>query len=538
MFNKERFSHEKYEFKLSPAAVDEVSDRTGEVLQQTKLSRKDIMRFRLSLEESMGFWLAEIGEGADCSFSVHRRLGRYQLQVTCVGPKVDPRGTDDPLFGMIQSSSFLQSIGLSIGFSYENGENRLSIMPASGEVMHLLPVLIALLSGLGMALGINHFLPDNAQMISEQIVSPIFGCLMDLLRTIAGPLIFLAVLSGIYGIGDISILGKIGKKLISRFIAMTFVTLVVAFAILLFFVPVQSGNYTAGGGTLNSLLTLVLQFIPTDIVSPFKDGNMLQIIFISISCGLGMLILGQKVSALCRICDQLYSVVQLLMEAIGKLIPLFVFVSILDFVLSGNAANIASVVTPILVIAGTLVAMMMIYAVRIRIKLKVKISALLKRLMPTFLVALTTASSAAAFCENVETCEKSLGISSRVTRFGIPLGQVVYMPIAAVEYLALSMILAHSFDVVITPMWVITAIIVCGILAIATPPIPGGALSIFTVLFIQLNIPSEALALAIGIDLLVDYLVTAGDISCLQSELLLSADKMDLLDRRILDRLK
>lgn len=40
---------------------------------------------------------------------------------------------------------------------------------------------------------------------------------MNLLLAFAGPMIFLAVCSGIYGVGDVVLFGKIGKKLIKRF---------------------------------------------------------------------------------------------------------------------------------------------------------------------------------------------------------------------------------------------------------------------------------------------------------------------------------
>ena len=59
-------------------------------------------------------------------------------------------------------------------------------------------------------------------------------------------------------------------------------------------------------------------------------------------------------------------------------------------------------------------------------------------------------------------------------------------------------------------------------------------MSIFTILFLQLNIPAEAIAVAIGIDIVVDYIVTAGDLICLQEELILCADKMNYLNKEVL----
>lgn len=61
----------------------------------------------------------------------------------------------------------------------------------------------------------------------------------------------------------------------------------------------------------------------------------------------------------------------------------------------------------------------------------------MKKVAPTFLIGLSTASSAAAYSTNVECCEKQLGIDRQIINFGIPLGQVVFMPGAAVNLFCL-----------------------------------------------------------------------------------------------------
>lgn len=525
-------NYTNYTGQLSATLVDEFSNCTYEVLTRERFQSNDITRFRLSVESAMCVWLEKLGEGAECTFNASRRLGRLSISITCKGVECDPREDDGEEFGSLPDSSLLQTLGLSVGYSYDKGINRIDIMPKRSTITRIIPVLVSMALAIALALIFLRVFPSQSATISEQYISPIFTTLMNLLRTIAGPLIFLAVLSGIYSIGDVSTLGKIGKKLLARFVLMTFLALGFALLLLIFIVNVQVGHYEFGGEAMKDFLTMILQFVPTDIVSPFINGNMLQIIFMATCCGAGMLILGKKVSVLTNIVEQIYSVVQLLMETIGKLIPLFVFISIFDFILSGNATEIGEILYPFLIILASVVAMILYYSVRIKLTYNMPFKMWIKKIFPTFIIAVTTASSAAAFSTNMDTCEKELGISKKITRFGIPLGQVVYMPIAAVEYLSISMILANANDVSITPMWIVTAIIVCGILAIATPPIPGGAMSIFTVLFAQLNIPVEYLAIAISTELLVDYIVTAGDLACLQGELVISSGKMNYLDEK------
>ena len=83
--------------------------------------------------------------------------------------------------------------------------------------------------------------------------------------------------------------------------------------------------------------------------------------------------------------------------------------------------------------------------------------------------------------------------------------------------------------------WVATGVLTAGLLAIAAPPVPGGSLTCYTVLLAQLGIPSQAVALAIAGNVILDFFMTSCGISCLQSELLLAANQLGLLDK---DRLK
>ena len=104
------------------------------------------------------------------------------------------------------------------------------------------------------------------------------------------------------------------------------------------------------------------------------------------------------------------------------------------------------------------------------------------------------------------------------------------MPGVAIQFFIVSLCIGQSFGTEITIIWIITSIITSTILTIATPPIPGGGLSCYTILFTQLGIPSAGIALVISIELLMDAFLTACNLAFLQTELVLSAKKLNLLD--------
>ena len=72
--------------------------------------------------------------------------------------------------------------------------------------------------------------------------------------------------------------------------------------------------------------------------------------------------------------------------------------------------------------------------------------------------------------------------------------------------------------------------------AIAAPPIPGGALTCYTVLLTQLGVPQEGIALAIAGNMVLDFFMTSANVSCLESELVFASHRLNMLDHDTLTR--
>ena len=101
---------------------------------------------------------------------------------------------------------------------------------------------------------------------------------------------------------------------------------------------------------------------------------------------------------------------------------------------------------------------------------------------------------------------------------------------AAVGFFVLALGLAEFYGVAMPLPWIVTGVLVSGLLAIAAPPVPGGSLTCYTVLLMQLGIPEEAIGLAVAGNMILDFFMTACGISCLQSELVLSSNRLGMLD--------
>ena len=159
---------------------------------------------------------------------------------------------------------------------------------------------------------------------------------------------------------------------------------------------------------------------------------------------------------------------------------------------------------------------------------------LLKKLIPTFVIGITTASSMAAFSTNVDTCHHQLGIDKKLINIGLPLGQVLFMPGALIIFLAAAIGMAEAYSVAMTPVWLVTLVIIAVVLAIAAPPVPGAAITVYTILFMQLNISTEAIAVIVALNIILEFVATAVNLFCLQTEMILLSGKLNKLDEETL----
>ena len=169
-----------------------------------------------------------------------------------------------------------------------------------------------------------------------------------------------------------------------------------------------------------------------------------------------------------------------------------------------------------------------------RSELKCPPMLLLKKVLPSFMVAFTTASSMSAMPLSMKTCTEQLGVRKSTVSFAYPLGTVIYMPASIASFTVVALTFASICQVEVNLSWVLRAIFTVTMLVIAMPPIPGAGLLVYTVLFAQLGIPSEAMVLATAIDVAVDYCNTGFNVLFLILQVVWQGKTLGCLDHEVL----
>lgn len=523
------------EYILSAEDIDRASEDLFSLLNESGIQRKNALRFRLALEETMLGWQQHLGSDASCRIRLSRHMGQARLQLEVPGVQHNPLESE-ALDGDSTQKQIFTGLGLTPIYHYSNGVNRISLhLPRKGmstPMSILLAILLAGIVGFGCKT-----LPESASaFLDGGLLQPLMNAFMRALSAIAGPLILLSVITGICNIGSKATLGKLGGRLVRDSLLVTLLLTLLPILVSRPSISGMSGNSGSLTGTFTSILNMVLDVIPSNIIDPFSSGNSLQIIVIAVFLGLALLSINTRNSQVRQFCEELDLAVQFIMGLISKLLPAFIFTSILQIILSGAFSSALDAYMLLIQVIICSVVLLLGYIVVICVKFRISPAKLIKKLLPTFIIGITTASSAAAFSTNMETCEKQLGISRKLTSFGIPLGQVIYMPGVMIIFLISALFTADKFGVAITPAWLIIAMVLCTALAVAAPPIPGGAMTCYTIIFTQLGLPMEYLPIILSLNLVLEFIATPVNLCSLQNQMILIANKSENLNLEILKK--
>lgn len=501
-------------------------------LREAGAASTDILRVKLAVEETLLKYREAFGSGAVFWQRCTKRMNRLRVEVSVPGMSLDIFSTGGEMDSEILRG-ILSGMGAAPAWQYKNGVNLVVYTPKKKKRFQMGPTLTAIALG-ALGGGLCRILPAGVRdFLSGQLIGPVFNTCMGFLSAVAGPMIFLSVLCGIYGMGDIVTLGRIGKRIILRFLSVPFLASAVVLALILPFFTVTSGR--GSSLDISALLQMALDIIPDNFLTPFTEGNPMQIVFLGALIGLALLVLGNRADTAAAVAGQANAVIQLIMEGVGFFVPFFIFCSIFQMMVSGGIFMIArSYKWLFLMLLGDIV-ISAFYFILICVRKRVRPAVLFRKMFPVFLIGLTTGSSSAALSLNMECCEKELGIDKGIISFGIPLGQIVFMPGVAVLFLTAGLCMAEMHGVPVSAPLLAADLLISVVLSIAAPPITGGALTCYTILFLQLGIPSGAAALALALNVILEFAATAVNLFCLQAELIESSGSLGMLN---LDRLR
>ena len=119
------------------------------------------------------------------------------------------------------------------------------------------------------------------------------------------------------------------------------------------------------------------------------------------------------------------------------------------------------------------------------------------------IIAFSTCSSAAALPANMDATEK-IGVSRDISSFTIPLGTTINMDGAALYLGLAALFVAQVYGIELAFSSQLTILLMAVLASIGSVGVPSAALVVMTMVFTQVNLPMEGIALVAGVDRILD----------------------------------
>ena len=384
-------------------------------------------------------------------------------------------------------------------------------------------IFIALI--LGAIFGvILYYLVPKGTFRDDILINGVFYVLGDgflrLMQMLVVPLVFCSLICGSAAIGDTKTLGKVGVKTIMFYMATTALAITVALSVAKVINPgigldiasVQQAETTVAEST--SFADTILNIIPKNPIQGLAEGNMLQIIVFALIIGILIAKMGERADLLLKGFTQFNDLMMEMTVLVMKVAPVGVFCLI-----SKNFANIGfDAFFPMLkymfsVLLALALQCFVVYMVFLKIGTGLNPIKFIKKFLPVMGFAFSTATSNATIPMSIDTLNRKIGVSKKISSFTIPLGATINMDGTAIMQGVAVVFVAQAFGITLTPTDYLTVIATATLASIGTAGVPGVGLITLSMVFASVGLPVEGIALIMGIDRILDMTRTAVNIT-------------------------
>ena len=352
------------------------------------------------------------------------------------------------------------------------------------------------------------------QETAKTFLQPLGDLFIRLIRMVVVPLVLATIIAGAAGISDTSKLGRVATKTLICYALTTAVAVAMALIFASFIQPgvgldLSTEGLAAKAVEAPPLTQTLLNIVPINPMQAMSEGQMLQIIFFAVIFGFGLSALGERGKPVLNF----FELVGDTMIRVTHIVMLYAPIGVFGLIAYTVSRHGLGVLLPLfqLILSSFLATAFFVIVLLVplvRVVTGIPMMTFYKGVFEPWLVAFTTCSSAAALPANLNAARR-LGSTKAVASFSIPLGNTINMNGTAIYMGVCSIFAAEVYGLDLTMADQLTIVLMGVLAAVGTAGVPGAGLIMTTVVFTQVGIPLEAVALIAGVDRILDMIRTS-----------------------------
>ena len=521
MNRKEHHGENKFIIPLDK--ISEQSEKLRKRLLEMKASSKEVASTILLLEEVI-VRLYENG-GQTVKAKISKQFGDVTVTISSHGEAYNP-------FESIQSwdiesedyyrDLIFRTYQADLSYSRRNGNNIIIIHTHRTDSRKVAVTFAFMILGFFVGLGMKWLPQAISEFVAKNIFSIIQTLFLNAISLMLAPVVFFSISTSLSGLSGSKEAGRIGGKVVGTYFATTVVAILIGFGLAkLFFgggVPALPENLSALPQDIHntadvSVKSILLGIIPSNMVLPVLESNMLQIIFVAVLAGSALNILGDKINSLRSFFNEANALLLKMMELIITFMPMVAFASMALLVFSCEMATLLVLLTYLLATVIGAVILYFLYCFIIALGGHVSPIPYAKKTFGYLLTPFTLSSSSACIPMTIDFCQRRLGASKKITSFAIPLGATINMNAGAMNNIIIVVLLAKMCGVDLDTSACIKIAVLTFMLIIGTPGVPNCGIVVMATILSSLGVSTAAIGFIIGIYNVIDRILTASNVN-------------------------
>ncbi|AVI42438.1 dicarboxylate/amino acid:cation symporter [Bacillus pumilus] len=344
------------------------------------------------------------------------------------------------------------------------------------------------------------------------IIKPIGDIFLTLIKMIVVPLIFFSITSGIFSIGDVQKLKKIGTKTLIYYIGTTLIAGGIGLLVAHLFKPGNgididsiktSSEYKAAN--IPTFGETILGLFPSNPVQALAEGNLMQIIIFSIFLGISIVLIGSKSVTLIHFFEEGTQVMYKMTGIIMSFSPIGV-AALMACTIGEYGLKIFGPLGKFILVdyIGLISVIIFMYLFMLKFIAKIPLSKFFKSIGEIWVVTASTTSSSGTLPVTISVTKEDFKVKEELAQFTLPIGATMNMNGAVVYYSAAIIFVSQIYGIEMPISQQLLVILMTTLISVGSPGIPGGGIVMTIMLLTTLGLPMEIVGMIAGIYRIID----------------------------------